>query len=1105
MCRYLILLMISFVGFQHLSAQPWKLSEDETTNYFEITAAFNNYWENKEIERGNGYKQFKRWEWFWQHRVKEDGSFYPAGINQENFADYLRLNKKSNRNVQANWQSLGPDFSLGGYAGIGRINALAFHPTDPKIIYAGAPAGGLWVSNDGGNTWNTATDGLNSIGVSAIVIHPTNPNIIYIATGDGDAADTYSTGVLKSVNGGLTFSATGLDWTQVNNRRIRRMLMDSDNPDLLVVASTNGIYRTTNAGNTWTQVQTGNFYDVEAKPGTNQTTWYASTSSAIFRSTNEGLSWTSMYSITGSNRINLTVTAANPNYVYFISSLSSDSGFKGLYRSTDSGTTFTLRSSTPNILTYSSTGSGTGGQGWYDLALIADPANAETIYVGGINTWKSTNGGTNWTLRSHWSGASSVQTVHADKHVLEFQGTVLWEGNDGGIYRSPDGGVKWEHKSNSLRISQMYRIGVSQTSAHIIAGLQDNGTKLRNPGGNWTDELGGDGMDCAIKPNDVNVMYGCIQNGELRRSINAGANWTNIKNNISSSLTGAWITPYRLNPQNPSNIIAGYDAIYSSNNQGDTWTNIGTTAQVGTAKKTILEIAPSNPNYIYAGTSSAMWRTTDGGTTWASINVPGSSTVSLCIHPTDPNTLWATRSNYTAGSKVYKSTNGGSTWTNISGTLPNLPANTVIYQNNTQNGIYVGMDIGVFYKDDSMPNWELFFDGLPNVVISELEIDYTNGWLYAATYGRGLWKTEIATSVPVCLYPVNIKVDELSTYQAKISWDINTGSYFGFQYLLNNSSTQPSANGIPTTDFEATFSGLTPATDYYFHIRTICNAGSSYWITQGPFRTSPACGQSFFDSGGSGSNYGNLESRIWTLCPTNECNNIRVSFTSFNVEPNWDALYIFDGPNISSQQFSSGNPITSGGFPAGGFYGTTPPGTFISTHATGCLTFRFLSDDADTRAGWASNVSCIFKDPLVTNTNDAGPGSLRNGIDCLPSNGVVSFSPALSGQTIQLTSAPLYVNRNLNMLQTPGNVINIEGSNNYSIFDVQKGIQLNLRNISLYPGIGNGNLGRAILNGGFLTLEDTQIFEPIQNLGSGSSIQNYGEINVIGNSSIKGY
>jgi photosystem II stability/assembly factor-like uncharacterized protein len=1105
MPKFFAIIILSIFNIQFLISQPWKSSENESINYLQEVTSFNKFWEDKEVVRSNGYKPFRRWEWFWESRVKEDGSFYPAGINSLNFNDYLRQRESAPRNIQANWQSEGPDFTIGGYAGVGRVNALAFDPVNANVIYVGAAAGGFWKSVDGGNSWATTTDALSSIGVSAIVVHPDNTNIIYIATGDGDAADCYSTGVLKSTDGGNTFNPTGLNWTQVNNRLIRRMLMDRDDPNIILLASTNGIYRTINGGNTWTQVQTGNFYDIEAKPGTNETTWYASTSSTIFKSTNEGQSWSSVYSITGSNRINMTVSDANPNYVYFISSLSSNSGFKGLYRSIDSGTNFTLRSSSPNLLTHSSTGSGTGGQGWYDLAFIADPSNAETVYVGGVNTWKSTNGGTNWTLKSHWSSAPGVQTVHADKHVLEFQGTVLWEGNDGGVYRSPDGGSKWEHKSNTLRISQMYRIGVSQTSPKVIAGLQDNGTKLLNTNGKWVDELGGDGMDCAIKPTDANVMYGCIQYGELNRSTNGGSTWTNIKNNISSSLKGAWVTPYRLNAQNPSNIIAAYEAVYSSMDQGNTWTNIGNTSQIGTAKKTLLEISSSNPSYIYTGTSgstSLLWKTTDGGTNWTSINVPGNFLSSICIHPTDPNILWATRSNYSSGNKVYKSINGGSTWTNISGTLPNLPANTIKYQNNTQNGIYVGMDIGVFYKDDTMSDWELFSDGLPNVVINELEIDYTNGFIYAATYGRGLWKSEIATGVPICLYPVDVHVDALSTYEAKISWQENTGNNTNFEYALTTVNTPPSVGQI-INGLDITLTNLTASTTYYFHIRTKCTSGNSQWITEGPIITPPQCGQTFYDAGGASSNYSNEESISWTLCPTDPCSNVRVNFASFNVELDYDALYIFDGPDIISPIFASGNPITLAGFPANGFYGTTSPGTFTSSHSTGCLTFRFLSDQSDNRTGWAANVSCVFKNPMVTNLNNDGPGSFRQGIDCMPANGALTFAPGLSGQNITLTSGPINISRNLSIHQTAGSNINILGANNFPIFNITKDIQLSLRNINLYPS--NGIMGRAINNEGILTLDNTHIFESTLNLGSGSTINNFGVINILGTSGIKAY
>lgn len=1099
LCVFIVISLFSNSTF----TQPWMTDQNESgeaLNFFKIQSDFNAYWTGKEIEKGKGWKAFKRWEWYWESRINQDGSFPPAGITIDNFNQYLRQNMKGKRVLQANWQPLGPDFTTGGYAGIGRINSVGYDPTNANIIYAGAAGGGLWKSIDSGNSWFTTTDNLASIGVSGIAVHPQNPNIVYIATGDGDASDNYSIGVMVSYDAGLNFYATGLNWSTSNNRVIRRLLMDADDPNILLIASSNGLYRTTDAGANWTQVQTGNFYDLEAKPGLGANIWYASTGSAVFKSTNDGVTWSSVYTVSGSNRLALTVSNANPSYVYVLSSLSSNSGFNGVFRSTDSGTNFTSRSTTPNILGWSNTGSDTGGQGWYDLAFVADPANAETIYVGGVNTWKSTNGGTTWSLRNHWSGATGVQTVHADKHLLEFQGSILWEGNDGGIYRSPDGGVKWEHKTNGMAISLIYRMAVGQTSPRLIAGLQDNGTKMRNTDGKYLDVIGGDGMDCAIKNTDANVLYGELYYGDIRRSTNGGSNWTDIQNNISGNPQGAWITPFQLVPQDNNIIIAAYTEIYKSLDQGNTWTTIGTSADVGSSTKTILTISPSNSDYIYTGTSSNLWRTTNGGTSWTAITVPGSNVSRLAIHPTDPNILWAVRSNFTAGAKVYKSTNGGSSWTNVSGNLPNIPANSVVYQNNTQNGLYVGMDVGVYYKDDNMANWQLFNDGIPNAEVTDLKIDYTNNFIYASTYGRGIWKTELLNAVPACLYPVQATYYNVSTYSIDFAWQVNGQNVSGYQYALSNSATPP-VSGTSTPNRTIQINGLLSNTPYYFHVRSVCAPGTfSQWVTVGPITTTPACGQTFYDSGGSGGNYGNSESLIWTICPSSPCGKVTATFSSFNTEANYDALYIFNGTNITDPQFSSANGITTSGFPAGGYHGTSIPGPFTSTHTSGCLTFRFLSDGSTTRAGWATSISCGAGTGVVTNTNDSGAGSLRAALSCAAPGSNILFDNTMTNQTVIITSTSLVIDKDINIILTPTTSVNITAYNGLPIFIVDPLKTVYVKNINLIPG--NANNGRAIINNGTLTLESVTIIDNNTGSGTGSTIENNGILNVIGNNSI---
>ncbi|MBL0102100.1 MAG: hypothetical protein IPP49_20385 [Saprospiraceae bacterium] len=369
----------------------------------------------------------------------------------------------------------------------------------------------------------------------------------------------------------------------------------------------------------------------------------------------------------------------------------------------------------------------------------------------------------------------------------------------------------------------------------------------------------------------------------------------------------------------------------------------------------------------------------------------------------------------------------------------------------------------------------------------------------AGTYGRGMWKTELRNTVPACLYPTQVSADNITNTSIFFSWDVNSQSN-GFEYAMTATSLPPSSGNTINGSF-INITGLTSNTNYYFHIRTVCSTNTySQWVTVGPIKTAVGCGQTFYDSGGSGASYSDQESNIWTICPTTSCYNVKATFSSLNIEANWDALYVFNGPSITSPMLASNNSITLAGFPAGGYYGTSVPGPFASTHATGCLTFRFLSDEATTGSGWAAAITCVLKNPLVTNTNDDGPGSLREAIACAPTGTTLTIDNSLTGQFIDLTSTTIVLNKNINIVQTPSTEINIRASNDLPIFEVSSCCQLYLKNINLYPD--SGNTGRALINNGTLTLDDTHIFENGLHLGSGSTVQNNGTLTVIGNSGI---
>jgi gliding motility-associated-like protein len=752
----------------YAQAQDWTQQlQKSNPNFNTIQRSFNDYWKNRPYERGRGYKQYKRWEYFWEKRVFPDGSFPQAGIKQREWSKYLQTHPNSNKqrttsNTSGNWTSLGPSSSPGGYQGVGRINCVAFHPTQVNTFYVGTPAGGLWRTTDGGSSWSNLTDNLPIIGVSSIVIHPTNANTLYIATGDADGGDTPSIGVMKSTDGGATWNKTGLDWEMSNGRRISVLLMHPTNANILIAATSAGVYKTTDAGANWTRTKTGTFRDMKLKPGAPATVYVTgkesgSSAHQVFVSTNTGDTWSKSTNFSGVNRVAIAVSPANANLVAALTS-GNDNGFAGFHVSTNSGTSFsqTFSKTSKNLLGWDKDGGDSGGQGWYDLALAVSPTNADEMFVGGVNTWKSTDGGSSWTISSHWSGSGGITTVHADKHFMMYhplQNGTMFECNDGGIYKTTDGGTSWTDLTNGMAHTQFYKIGVSQSNAnYVVAGAQDNGTKLRS-GSSWSNIGGGDGMECIIDPTDENIQYYSLYYGDITRRIN-GVRST-ISNNVPGRPKGAWVTPYVLDPSDAKTILIGYQDVFRSKDRGDSWTNISS-GQTGTANLNAVAVAPTSSNTIYAASYRKMYRTTDANN-WTEITsglpVTSGSITYIVVSATDANTVWVTMSGYSSGKKVYKSTNGGSSWTNISGSLPNLPVNCIIQDGNRNDeSLYIGTDVGIFYRNNTLGDWQAFSNGLPNVVVRELEIQQSSKKLRAGTYGRGLWESDLY-GVPVAANP----------------------------------------------------------------------------------------------------------------------------------------------------------------------------------------------------------------------------------------------------------------------------------------------------------------------------------------------------------------
>jgi PKD repeat protein len=743
---------------------------DPNVSLPEAQARFDAFWNGKEVEKGKGYKQFKRWEAFWNPRVdaagmRPDPAIYAQALQEK----WMSTAKTSST---ANWTQMGP---VNGDAidGIGRLNGIAFHPTNANTIFVGAPAGGLWKSTDNGVTWTTTTDQLTNLGVTSIVIDPLHPDTMYIATGDRDAADTYSFGVMKSTDGGATWNPTGLAWNVTQQRRIGRLWIHPTNPQILLAATRSGMHRTTDGGTTWTMVQSGAFNTLVQKAGNPNVILAATYNSAsVWRSTNAGLTWTNVTTASGSGlptsnnrRVEMAVSIDDTNKVYAVFSNNSN-GFLAVYRSNDGGVTWTQRANSPNLLGWATDGSDSGGQGWYDLAISVSPTNADVIHVGGVNIWKSTDGGANWNLNAHWYGGGGAAYVHADIHDLQYKpGTdQLFACSDGGLDYTSNGGTTWTQRNNGLKITQYYKMASAQTGTdYVLGGAQDNGTHRGN-GVTWTRVRGGDGMDCAIDPNNSSVMYASIYYGDFRKSTNGGGSFGATFNNPTNPANGNWVTPFVIDPNSSSTLYMGYDRLWQSTDGGVSWTSISNNGSGvntwGSNKLNVIEVAPSNSSIIYVAYSSTVWRTTNGGTSWTNIasNIPGSDFVTgVEVAAANPNRVYVSVSGYNSGSKVFLSTDGGNSFTNISGTLPNVPANCLAYQPASPHGVYVGTDIGVYYTDTTMTDWIAYDNGLPNVIVNDLEIKTATGTLRAGTYGRGIWETPLYTQAvtPVADFSAN--------------------------------------------------------------------------------------------------------------------------------------------------------------------------------------------------------------------------------------------------------------------------------------------------------------------------------------------------------------
>lgn len=749
-----------------------------------------------------------RAEWFWKRRSV--GGVRPLKHLVKIREDVARQTQSLRKNETASiWQPVGPQAITGtGYHDYsGRSLAVAVSHADTHTVLLGTAGGGIWKSTDGGLNWSPKSDNLGSLAISCFAQHPTDANIWYAGTGEPSFNADYISGigVLKSTDGGETWTALNLLSDALTH--ISGIVINKNNPNVVVVANyfndsdptVNGIYRSVNGGASWSGT---NLVGTEFRPSglighpVNNDTMYAvlgrtitPNQNGIWKSTNAGATWFLLASgapgaqpgglpnlRTQGGKSSLAVSATNPMVMYGLFSNGIDNSNEligsdsGMFKSTNGG----LNWFNANLPDQSSGGlSFFAGQGFYDIYTAVHPGNSNIVYAGGIDLYRTTNGGTTW--QNLTVGYTSSRKFHPDQQGIGFNPlnpNTLYVVGDGGIMKSYDGGVTLIDLNPTLQITQFTGLAVSATDTSLIlGGSQDNGTEIASSGSlSWTLVSDGDGGYTAIDPTNPNNQYAQrfhVQ-GEDFSQLKTTNRWSSenfINSGLDKNDRSEFYVPFVLDPNNPSTLYLGTYRMYKTTNGGSSWNAIsGDLTAQDPFTITSVSVSSKDSRYVAAGTfDGSIALSTNSGSTWTLIDnistMPLRPVSDIVFDPTNPDRIYATFQGYSrlvndTRGHVWRTLNQGGSWTNITGNLPDVPVNALVVDPNDNNRLVVGTDAGLFQTLNGGTTWQPYNEGFPSgAVVVELIHHEASGLLFASTHGRGAFKRRWTDSSDVVIPP----------------------------------------------------------------------------------------------------------------------------------------------------------------------------------------------------------------------------------------------------------------------------------------------------------------------------------------------------------------
>jgi photosystem II stability/assembly factor-like uncharacterized protein len=677
----------------------------------------------------------------------------------------------------AAWTNIGPT-NLAG-----RVSALAVHPTNAQTIYRGTAGGGVWKTTDGGTTWTPLTDSLGNLSIGAIAIARSKPDTVYVGTGEGalgiDGID--GIGLIASTDGGNTWSLP----VNVPGRRFFDLNVHPTVAEEVVAATLNGIQKSIDGGKNWRTTLSG-FSATQVVRVPQQPThlvaavWDiakpdSSGNGFVYRSMDGGDTWTRVDHQPldfDAGRISL-ATAADASVLYaMVASASGDVkdcpndrvDQIGIYRSTDAGATWTLRAdpitgTCPQTQFDPGFDSILGGQGWYANALAVDPSHPTTVYAGGLDVWKSTDGAGHWTKLSHWDiDPANPHFVHADIHALVFAGTSLLVGDDGGMHVTANGGTAFSGRNTGIPTRQYYSVSMTPADATmVIGGAQDNGTNIRiGTGTTFREVIGGDGFATAANPNDAKNLYGTVYAARIFRTTNGG-NGTNGFPEVTATYGDKeklpFISTLMMDPKNPSTLYTATNFLYRSTDGGSTWRrtsddDLGDGDDPGYVSA--IAVSPSDSQKLMTGSASGkVKKSTDGGAHWTAVSgVPRAYVSHLEFDPSNANTFYVSLMSAGPNPRLIKFANGAQSPTRIDNGLPGFPVHVVRVDPANSNALYAGLDVGLYTSTDGGTSWKVAGNGLPAVSIWDIAIGANGSMMRVASHGRGFWEFLKAPGAP---------------------------------------------------------------------------------------------------------------------------------------------------------------------------------------------------------------------------------------------------------------------------------------------------------------------------------------------------------------------